>query len=201
MRRIVEISGVGQVLAAACAEKGFRTVEDVASAKVADLIAVPGVSTIRANQLIQAAQGLLRSSSRPEVIHADPSQAAMPPHKGNASQPVARVTNGAGDQSEAAQPRGDLSVLTPVTVSSAKVAPTRQDTANKKKKEQKTKAAEKKRSKKGSKTKNRTDKKSKSEKKNKDPKKGKKSKKNNKNKIGKKVKARRNKKKSGKNKS
>ncbi len=200
MRPIVEISGVGQVLAAACAEKGFRTVEDIASAKVADLVAVPGVSTIRANQLIQAAQGLLHCSSRPDAVRARPSQANMPRHEGNASQPVPPVTNGVGDQSGSAQSSGELSALPSVTVSVTKAAPTRQDTAKKKKK-QKTKAAEKKRSEKGAQTKKRADKKTKNKDKAKGQKKGKKSKKNNKNKVGKKSKSRRNKKKSGKRKS
>lgn len=197
MRQIVEIAGVGRVLAAACAEKGFRSVEDIAAAKVIDLVAVPGVSTIRANQLIQAAQSLLS----------------------NASQPAARITNGAGDQAETAQSADDVSAspetpassmktdtapkpIIPVETANARLQqtdPARRNDAKKKKK-QKAKAAKTKRAEQKRENKKSVVKKSKKKNNNEKYKNKKKSKKNKKKESKKKTKSRKNKGKSGKGK-
>ena len=63
MRKMVEIKGVGEALAMACAEKGYRSVQDIAEATVAELATVPGVSRVRAEQLIDSAQLLLDGAS------------------------------------------------------------------------------------------------------------------------------------------
>lgn len=216
MRQIVEITGVGEVLAAACAEKGFRSVEDIAMAKVADLVAVPGVSIIRANQLIQAAQGLLRNASQPDAVRAG-DDAVTPsadthPQEGDVSPPAARITNGAGDQAGSTQSADKVSASSQTAASSMRttekpkpVAPakaanasleqtesTHRETAGKKKK-QESKTSKKKRTGKIRQSKKSTEKKL--DKKNKK----KKSKKNNNKKNSKKDKSRR-KKKSGKSK-
>ena len=59
MPALVEIKGVGPVLAKACAEKGFGSAADIAAAKVGDLAAVPGISEARASLLIEAAKAVL----------------------------------------------------------------------------------------------------------------------------------------------
>ena len=59
MPEIVDIKGVGPVLAKACIEQGYGSVEKIAAAMVVELVAVPGVSEIRASQLIDAAKSLL----------------------------------------------------------------------------------------------------------------------------------------------
>lgn len=223
MRQIVELAGVGQVLAAACADKGFRSVEDIAAAKVADLVAVPGVSTIRANQLIQAAQGLLRDASQPPAIRAGDdvaiSSADGNSQKGIVSPPAAPVTNGAGDQADFAQSAGDISATSQPAASSTRTdaesrpvvsvktanaplegtGPVHRDDVKTKKK-QKTKSAKKKRGEKRHENKKSSVKKSKKKNKNPKSKTEKKSKKNKKNQISKKTKPRQKKKKSGKSK-
>ena len=68
MPEIVEIKGVGPVLAKACAGKGYSSVEKIAAAIVADLAAVPGVSEIRAEQLIGAAKSLLNGASQKNAV-------------------------------------------------------------------------------------------------------------------------------------
>ena len=65
MPEIVEIKGVGPVLAKACAENGYVSVEKIAAAMVAEFVAVPGVSEARARQLIDAAKVLLNGASSP----------------------------------------------------------------------------------------------------------------------------------------
>ncbi len=203
MRQIVEISGVGQVLAASCAEKGFRTVEDIAAAKVADLVAVPGVSIIRANQLIQAAQTLLRNASQPETIVADndsgASEADTFPLTGTTPPRTARVTNGAGDQIDSAKSSNVVSVLPREATSSAKSGPAQRDDVKTKKKKT-AKTAKKKRTDKEREKKKDVRKKSKKKKKGANLKGQTKSKKSKKTKGGKKAKSRREKRKSEKSK-
>ena len=63
MSEIVEIKGVGPVLAKACAGKGYGSVEKIAAAVVVELAVVPGVSEVRAKQLIDAAKTLLNGGS------------------------------------------------------------------------------------------------------------------------------------------
>lgn len=64
MPDITTIKGVGPVLAKACAAQGYQNAENIASAKVADLTAVPGIQEARARQLIKAAKSLLRDDAR-----------------------------------------------------------------------------------------------------------------------------------------
>ena len=66
MHKLVEIKGVGEVLARAFAEKGFHRVEDIADATEADLVKVSGVSTVRAVHLIRSAKSLLADGAAPE---------------------------------------------------------------------------------------------------------------------------------------
>ena len=63
MAEITKIKGVGPVLAKACIEQGYGTVEKVAEAKIVEFVAVPGVSEIRAKLLIEAAIELLNSAT------------------------------------------------------------------------------------------------------------------------------------------
>ena len=60
---IVEIKGVGPVLAKACVGEGYGSVEKIAGAMVVELVAVPGVSDVRAQQLIDSAKSLLNGGS------------------------------------------------------------------------------------------------------------------------------------------
>jgi len=78
---IVEIKGVGPVLAKACASEGYGSVEKIAGAMVVELVAVPGVSDVRAKQLIDSANSLLNggSSARAEF---DASTTAAPDDTG-----------------------------------------------------------------------------------------------------------------------
>ena len=68
MSEIVEIKGVGPVLAKACAGKGYGSVEKIAAAMVVELVAVPGVSEVRAKQLIDAAKTLLNGGSMETAV-------------------------------------------------------------------------------------------------------------------------------------
>ena len=63
MPEIVDIKGVGPVLAKACVERGYCSVEKIAGAMVVELVVVPGVSEVRAKQLIDAAKSLLNGAS------------------------------------------------------------------------------------------------------------------------------------------
>lgn len=63
MPEIVEIKGVGPVLAKACIGNGYGSVEKIAAATVVDLVVVPGVSETKAEQLIGAAKSLLNCAS------------------------------------------------------------------------------------------------------------------------------------------
>lgn len=63
MPEIVDIKGVGPVLAKACIERGYGSIEKIAGAGILELVAVPGVSETRAKQLIDAAKLLLNGAS------------------------------------------------------------------------------------------------------------------------------------------
>lgn len=65
MPEIVEIKGVGPVLAKACADNGYGSVQRIAMALLNELVAVPGISETRARQLIAAAQALLGDTETP----------------------------------------------------------------------------------------------------------------------------------------
>ena len=66
MAKLVDITGVGPVMARACVAHGFTSVEAIANAKFGEFVAVPGVSEVRAKQLIAAAKELLaRAASSP----------------------------------------------------------------------------------------------------------------------------------------
>ena len=67
MPEIVEITGIGPRLAAACAEAGFSRVDAIASAAPAELAAVPGIGEMRAVNLISAAQLLLNGAGKPKA--------------------------------------------------------------------------------------------------------------------------------------
>lgn len=77
MAEILDIKGVGPVLAKACIDKGFSSVGKIAAAMFTDLVVVPGVSETKAKLLIGSAQTLL--SDQPATNGAAaPEQAAMP---------------------------------------------------------------------------------------------------------------------------
>lgn len=63
MPEIVDIKGVGPVLAKACIEQGYGSVEKIAGAKVVEFVIVPGVSEVRAKLLIEAAKLLLNGAA------------------------------------------------------------------------------------------------------------------------------------------
>ena len=65
MPKLIDLNGVGPVLANACVEHGYRSVEDIAAARESELVAVPGVSSIRAKQLIERAKVLLNGGVPP----------------------------------------------------------------------------------------------------------------------------------------
>ena len=65
MPQIIEITGIGPALAAACAEAGFSRVDEIAGAVPADLATVPGIGEMRAVILINAAQSLLNGAGKP----------------------------------------------------------------------------------------------------------------------------------------
>ena len=65
MPKLIDLNGVGPVLANACVEHGYRSVEDIAAARESELVAVPGVSSIRAKQLIEGAKVLLNGGVPP----------------------------------------------------------------------------------------------------------------------------------------
>ncbi len=63
MPEIVDIKGVGPVLAKACIEQGYGSVEKIAGAKVMEFVIVPGVSEVRAKLLIEEAKLLLNGAA------------------------------------------------------------------------------------------------------------------------------------------
>jgi len=67
MPQIVEITGIGPALAAACAEAGFSRVDEIAGAAPAELATVPGIGEMRAVILINAAKSLLNGAGEPEA--------------------------------------------------------------------------------------------------------------------------------------
>jgi len=68
MPEVVEIKGVGPVLAKACTENGFESVSKIAAAMPSELVTVPGVSDVRAKLLIDAAKLLLNGSLPSSVV-------------------------------------------------------------------------------------------------------------------------------------
>ena len=75
MPEIVEIKGIGPVLAKDCVANGYGSVEKIATAKVAEFIVVPGVSEVRAEQLIGAARTLLNGGVRIRPLQRRPARA------------------------------------------------------------------------------------------------------------------------------
>ncbi len=65
MPKLIDLNGVGPVLANACVEHGYRSVEDIAAARESEFVVVPGVSNTRARQLIQGAKALLNGCMPP----------------------------------------------------------------------------------------------------------------------------------------
>ena len=65
MPELVEIKGIGPVMAKACAENGYASVEQIAAAMVSEFVAVPGVNEARAKQLIDAAKLVLNGAAAP----------------------------------------------------------------------------------------------------------------------------------------
>ena len=69
MPEIVEIKGVGPVLAKACMERGFESVQMIATATVAELATISGVGEARAQTLIDAAQTLLDGMPASQAVN------------------------------------------------------------------------------------------------------------------------------------
>ena len=65
-KSLLKLSGIGQKLANALYEMGFRSAEDIAKAEVVDLAAVKGISERKAKELIQEALNPVESSSSDE---------------------------------------------------------------------------------------------------------------------------------------
>ena len=62
MPKLIDVKGIGPVLAKACAANGFGSVEKIAKAKDTEFSSVPGVSEARAAVIIEAAMALLETS-------------------------------------------------------------------------------------------------------------------------------------------
>lgn len=71
MPEIVELKGIGPVLAKACAKHGYGSVETIAAAKLGEFVLVPGISHVRAQHLIEAARSLLDGGPAAEAVTAD----------------------------------------------------------------------------------------------------------------------------------
>jgi NAD-dependent DNA ligase len=67
MPQIVEITGIGPALAAACAQAGFSRVDEIAGAEPTELATVPGIGETRAVILINAAKSLLNGAGAPKA--------------------------------------------------------------------------------------------------------------------------------------
>lgn len=65
MAEIIEIKGVGPVLAKAFTDNGYGSIRKIATAMLSDLVAVPGISEAKAKILIGAAQALLDDQPSP----------------------------------------------------------------------------------------------------------------------------------------
>jgi len=65
-KSLLKLSGIGQKLADALYEMGFRSAEDIAKAEAADLATVKGISERKAKELIQEALNYVESSSSDE---------------------------------------------------------------------------------------------------------------------------------------
>ncbi|MDH3664539.1 MAG: helix-hairpin-helix domain-containing protein [Alphaproteobacteria bacterium] len=63
MAELIEIKGVGPVLAKACVRNGYGGVDQLAAAMPDELVVVPGISDAKAKLLIAAAQALLGEAS------------------------------------------------------------------------------------------------------------------------------------------
>jgi hypothetical protein len=63
MPELTEIKGVGPILAKACADNGYGSIDKIATALQNDLVAVPGISEAKAKLLITAAQAMLSEAS------------------------------------------------------------------------------------------------------------------------------------------
>lgn len=73
MAEIIDIKGVGPVLAKACVDNGYSSVRKIATAMLNDLVVVPGVNEARAKLLIDAAQALLGEQPATNGAAASPS--------------------------------------------------------------------------------------------------------------------------------
>ena len=101
MRKLVEIKGIGEVLATAFTEKGFHSVQDIAEATETELATVSGVSTIRAAQLIDSAQTLLTAGAQ--------SESAVQARKSNGDGSLVQTASAASDADDgvlAGKPKG-----------------------------------------------------------------------------------------------
>lgn len=65
MIEIIEIRGIGPVLAKACADSGYASVREIAAALSSELMTVHGVSEAKARRLIDAAKALLADQPAP----------------------------------------------------------------------------------------------------------------------------------------
>ncbi len=65
MSKLIDLNGVGPVLANACIEHGYRSVADIAAAREDELVIVPGISNARARVLIDGAKALLNGGVPP----------------------------------------------------------------------------------------------------------------------------------------
>jgi len=65
MSTITDIKGIGPVLAKACAQKGFATVQKIAAATPVAFATVPGISEARGRAMINLAKLLLKTGGGP----------------------------------------------------------------------------------------------------------------------------------------
>jgi len=72
MSAVTEIKGIGPVLAAACAKKGFTTVQKIAATTPEAFATVPGISEARGRAMINLANLLLKANKTPADQAATP---------------------------------------------------------------------------------------------------------------------------------
>lgn len=73
---ITQITGIGPAAAAVLKTHGFQTIEDLASASPAKIMAVPGFGESRANQVITSAKAILSGADGTKATRATKTKAA-----------------------------------------------------------------------------------------------------------------------------
>jgi transcription termination factor NusA len=62
--QLLEIPGIGKSTAEILYKQNYQTVEDVASAKMEDLVAIPGIGEKKAKKLKESAESALKANEQ-----------------------------------------------------------------------------------------------------------------------------------------